>query len=1043
MKKIKLSILFLFAAFFINAQNGLNDPTFNTFDNGIYGNGYGFNSTVRTTSLQPDGKIIAGGDFSSFNGTSKNFILRLNVDGSIDSTFHIGNGFNNAVYTTSLQADGKIIVGGMFTSYNGVSRNNIVRLNTDGSIDPTFDPGIGFNDIVRTICIQPDGKIIAGGSFTSFNGVTSNRIKRLNPNGSVDAAFNIGSGFDQEVYSINVSPNGKIIVGGGFTTYNGTSRNRIVRLNTNGSIDAAFIIGSGFSGLSYYVLTTDFQVDGKIIAGGFFDSYNGVSRNGIVRLNADGSIDASFNPGTGTGFVLTTKTQSDGKIIVGGFFTSFNGMDHGRIVRLDSNGTVDTGFNTEDGFNDGVHSINIQTDGKIIVAGNYSSYDYISIRPRIVRLNNDGFLEAGTFNFGTGFNDQVFETAIQTDGKILVIGEFNSYNGVIKNGIARLNTDGSIDSTFNSGTGFSNHIGYTNDVATIIIQPDGKIIAGGNFTIYNGIPVNKIVRLNTDGSIDPTFDPGGGFDYIVLSTNLQSDGKIVAVGNFTSFNGVPRNRVVRLNTDGSIDPTFDPGSGFNYDAYSCTIQTDGKILIGGAFNTFNGSPVNRMVRLNSDGTLDASFNTGTGFNNVPGYSSNVRSCSIQPDGKIIIGGEFTSYDGTPAGRIVRLNTDGSIDPSFDTGSGFSGGLWSTLIQPDGKIITTGGFISFNGIPRNFIARLNPDGSNDATFNIGQGANTIVYSSNMQSDGKIILVGNFYTFNGVLRTKITRLLNCDSPATRTDVVHHSCPFTWIDGNVYTSGTTTATFTIPGVAANDCDSIITLNLTIEDSIVPIPDMATLPDLVATCAVTTLIPPTATDNCGGTLSATHNATLPITFQGTSAIIWTYDDGNGNTTTQTQNIVISAMDNSVSQTDLVLTANYSGQSYQWIDCGNGNTPLPGETNQTYTASENGTYAVIITNGICTDTSACTLIDFVGIEKLTDPFNVTAYPNPTNGTLTINASEIILSIQIQTIIGQEVNHIQNIEQGNYQLNLPVDSGVYLLVVTTKKGSKLLKVIKN
>lgn len=1040
MKKIKLSILFLFLTFLVNAQNGLNDPTFNTFDAGIYGDGFGYTQRVRATSIQNDGKIIASGDFTSYNNTSTNRISRINTDGSIDLTFSIGSGFNYSVYTTCIQPDGKIIVGGDFTSYNGTSRNGIIRLNPNGSIDPTFNIGTGFNASVSGICLQPDGKIIVGGLFTSFNGTTSNKIIRLNSNGSVDASFNTGLGFNQDVQSVNVLPNGKIIVGGGFTTYNGTSRNRIAQLNTDGSLDPSFTVSGGFNN---YVLSTEIQTDGKIVVGGGFQSFNGISRNAIARLNSDGSLDATFNPGTGcNGYVFTSKIQSDGKILIGGNFASFNGTTREKAARLNTDGTLDSGFNSGDGFNDYVYSINIQTNGRIIVGGNYSHYNNI-IRLGITRLNIDGSMEVSTFNFGSGFNDQVFKTAIQSDGKILVIGVFNSFNAVLRNGITRLNTDGSIDSTFNPGTGFDNQIGFGTQVNSINIQPDGKIIVGGHYTTYNGTPANRIVRLNTDGSIDMTFNPGSGFDNIVLSSDIQSDGKIVAVGDFTSFDGIPRSRIVRLNTDGSIDPTFDPGSGFNYIVYQNIIQPDGKIIVTGNFSSFNGSPTYQVARLNSDGTLDPSFTIGNGFND------NVYCSALQPDGKILIGGAFTSFQGAPAGRIVRLNVDGSMDSSFDTGSGFdpgfgsSGALCSIFIQPDGKIIATGGFILFNGIPRNFVARLNPDGSNDASFNIGTGANTIVYSSNIQTDGKVLLVGNFNTFNGVRRTKITRLLNCNSPATRTDVINHTCPFTWIDGNVYTSDNNTATFTIAGVAANDCDSIITLNLTIQDSTTPIPDIATLPDILATCTVTTLIPPTATDNCAGTIAATHNATLPITFQGTSVITWIYYDGNGNTTTQTQNIVISAIDNSVNQNDLILTANYAGQNYQWIDCGNGNTPLPGETDQTFTATENGSYAVVINDGICTDTSSCILIDFVGIEKLTDHFNVTAYPNPTNGTLTINASEAIQSIQIQTIIGQEVNQIQTIEQENYHLKLPADPGVYLLFVTTKKGSKLLKVIKN
>ncbi|MCS6796026.1 MAG: T9SS type A sorting domain-containing protein [Raineya sp.] len=169
-----------------------------------------------------------------------------------------------------------------FTSYNGDSRNRIVRLNEDGSIDNTFNVGTGFNGGVTSIAIQPDGKILVVGGFTSYQGNTANRIIRLNADGSIDATFNTGSGFNITAMTVVLQPDNKILVGGFFTDYNGNTRNRIIRLNSNGSIDNSFNIGSGFDALG--VLSIALQADGKILAGGGFTSYNTHTPNRIVRL---------------------------------------------------------------------------------------------------------------------------------------------------------------------------------------------------------------------------------------------------------------------------------------------------------------------------------------------------------------------------------------------------------------------------------------------------------------------------------------------------------------------------------------------------------------------------------------------------------------------------------------------------------------------------------------------------------------------------------------------------------------------------------------
>ncbi len=359
-----------------------------------------------------------------------------------------------------------------------------------------------------------------------------------------------------------------------------------------------------------------------------------------------GSLDATFTQ-TGTGLnnsVRSLVVQADGKIIVGGDFTTYNGTTRNRIARLNADGSLDGGFVPPGAtLNELVLDLAVQSDGKIVLGGNFNAFG----RERIARLNTDGSLDATFTQTGSGLNNQTNALAVQSDGKIVVGGLITAYNGTARGRVARLNADGSLDATFvPTGTGLNN------DVADIVVQSDGKILVGGDFTAYNGTTRNYIVRLNADGSLDASFAPTGtGLNNVVRALVVQPDGKILVGGGFTDYNGTTRNRVTRLNADGTLDASFAPtGTGLNSTVLALSVQADGKILVGGAFTDYNGTTRNRVTRLNADGTLDASFApTGTGLNNT------VVALSVQADGKILVGGGFTDYNGTTRIRAARLN----------------------------------------------------------------------------------------------------------------------------------------------------------------------------------------------------------------------------------------------------------------------------------------------------------------------------------------------------------------------------------------------------
>jgi uncharacterized delta-60 repeat protein len=385
-------------------------------------------------------------------------------------------------------------------------------------------------------------------------------------------------------------------------------------------------IGGGFGGGTRYnndVDDTIIQSNGNIMSVGLFTLYNSISQFLISVLNPNGSINSSFNnyfSGSSGGGPLTIEQQKiDNKVIVGGNFTSYNSVPTAwGIMRINIDGSVDNSFNNAPNFGlinlsgvlvrGSVLALKTQLDGKVVVGGNFTRLNGTLTYNCIARLNSDGSIDGG-FTIGSGFNNNIYQHGIQlqSDNKLIVTGAFSTYNGVSANCIIRLNTDGTKDTSFNYGTGFArtglNPLAYASD-----FQSSGKIITVGIFERYNGTTSNNIVRINTNGSIDNTFAVGTGLSAVAGCVAIQSDDKILVGGNFTSYNGNASNRLVRLNSNGTYDNTFNVGTGFGTagDAYVDTIviQSDGKIVVSGAFTTYNGTTVNRIIRLNTDGSID-------------------------------------------------------------------------------------------------------------------------------------------------------------------------------------------------------------------------------------------------------------------------------------------------------------------------------------------------------------------------------------------------------------------------------------------------------
>lgn len=341
----------------------------------------GANNPVRALLVQPDGKILVGGDFTTLGGKRRSHLGRLNADGSLDASFNPV--VNDDVLALALQADGKILVGGRFTRIDGVVRYYIARLNADGSLDTAFKPGSqGSYWRVEAIAVQADGKIVVGGRFEYMGGAARDYIARINADGSLDTAFDPGSG--GIVHALAMHTDNKILVGvWAYLDFN--SESPIHRLNSDGSLDATFDVVASGANNDTHVYSFLVQPDGKIVVGGHYLELNGVSAKGIGRLNSDGSVDGSFDPGSTFSYpsIYQLGRQSDGKLLVGGNIT-------GGVARLNTDGSLDTTFSGD--ASSTVYAMSVQADDKVVVGGVFTELNG-ETRYYIGRLNADGTLD--------------------------------------------------------------------------------------------------------------------------------------------------------------------------------------------------------------------------------------------------------------------------------------------------------------------------------------------------------------------------------------------------------------------------------------------------------------------------------------------------------------------------------------------------------------------------------------------------------------------------------------------------------------------------
>lgn len=759
---------------------------------------------VNGMAVQEDGKIIIVGSFVRRGRTHASEFLRLHPDGRLDGTFlfhaDIGPGL------LAIQPGGKILVAG-----GRPPDGPILRLNTDGTLDPTFhseevsnSAGVQFTE-GTALTVQPDGKVLFGGVY--ILGGASHSLVRLTAAGSLDATFSAGAGFE----FVN-SPGG----------------------------DAAKLSSVAV------------QSDGKILVTGSFQSYRGIPRDCIVRLNSDGSIDGDFDPGSWLWNALG-RGQSPGYIPVLAlgpgnriYVAAIAGGDGvplvGSVVCIASSGARDASFaitTLESGL---PALLAVQADGRAVVAAG----------PRIVRLKDTGGLDE-EFDFGAGPVVTIYpygQLAIKPNGRILIAGWFGETEAFPRNGIAQLysrTVSPSAPAIVNQPPGQQQTIEGAEvflDVEAIGYPPpsyqwylDGQPLAGKTnrplwiarsrindsgvyrVTVSNSLgsvgSSNSLLTVEANasmpGAVDDTFQPEEITNALYVGVRdiaPLADGGLLAARYVVRWDGPDINEIVKYRSDGTMDPAYravftgggpPPALPAVFLLRQIQLQRDQKLLVMGAFANVSGEGRRFLVRLNANGTVDQTFN--------PQFDGFVSLASLDLDGadRILIAGRFASVNGTPATNAVRLLQTGAVDPGFDIGrsrgdlpsifftSGLMGvvalpngqilisSLWRTVrfnadgsldtnfpaafgpirprrigIQADQKIIVAySGQVTIGAETRTGLLRLNSDGTLDAGFDpLVSGAPSCVA---VQSDGLILVSGGTYQgAGGVQHEGVVRL-----------------------------------------------------------------------------------------------------------------------------------------------------------------------------------------------------------------------------------------------------------------------------------------------
>lgn len=645
----------------------------------------------------PDGKIIVLSQ--SLNG-SENTIIQFNADGSFDRLMAT----SDQLVAMAMQPDGKLLVLPLsnFLNFtiNGIRRNDIARLNRDGSVDTTFDSGgpalhqTGGN--IRCLAVQSDGKILLGGSFERFHGADRGNLVRLNSNGTVDLTF---SAFVGPLSRFFVAPNGKILVA--INSGNTATPAHLTRLNANGSVDANIgRFGGGDSNTFDEINALAFQPDGRLLVGGNFSNFNGVARTHLVRLNVDGTLDATFSANAADlRPIQRLAVQPEGQILFAESETSVE------LFRLQPSGSLIARSGTQSPRSSVLPPAFIAgaafSDGKVAVAGDFDSVGGTA-RPGLAIVNASGapdpsFAPNATFTRNLISSDPLsWRIVVEPNRSMVVIGPFSGVGVSRRSGIARFLADGSLDPTLNPI--------FTSTTSTVPIKAvaplaDGRIVVGGTFSSANLAERRNLAAFRPDGSLDTSFDMSVATDGAVRLMAPRPGGGLFVAGDFSIIGGKGMAGIAAITGAGALDPLFTTSTLLG-NITAIAPLADGGVMVG--VSNPRPGPFSRgqLLRLRPNGDVDPAFIT------TPDMNVTFNALMPEATGGIIASFSVTETKAANATTNVfdvrhhvrRFTASGAFDPRFDLGTGPSSPVTSFIPLPDGSVLGTGGFTALDDLP---------------------------------------------------------------------------------------------------------------------------------------------------------------------------------------------------------------------------------------------------------------------------------------------------------------------------------------------------------
>lgn len=698
----------------IDLVTGELDATFNS--------GEGFDGGVYDFAVDSSGRLYVVGDFFYYNGTYTTSLVRIDATtGALDTAWSLftNTGVNNSVECILIDDSDNIYIGGNFTSYTNsigtTSVSRIIKIGTDpaATVDPTFNSGSGFDSRVYTIALDGVGNLYVGGIFSSYNGSFTPKVAKLDATtGARDTTFNtgLGGGPSSTVYKL-VIDGGSLFIAGSFSSFNNFNLQSLVKIDKNSA-----------------------QLDGS------FSLTNGFDNNPVNDIKLDGL----------------------GNIFCSGSFTTFTNLPAQRLIKLNTtNGARDNTFDTSTGFSSGVyrivlHGSSVFAFGEFI---NYKNTNEIISAKAIMKVSVLGLTPDLSFNPGSGFigpfnSTATVEKVIYDGVKLTAVGYFSLYNGDSVSNIVQIDPNTGLRySTWPSSGGFS---GTVRDICKDSITDDFYCV--GSMTSYNGVTTNKIAKISGNGTLDTTFNTniGSGFTSGTPYCIVESDGSLFAGGDFTAFQSVTARRVIKLSVNGVRDNAFVSNSSTT-GAPSGTVYgliPDGVtgLYVYGTFSTYNNSIVGAHVKVSqSTNATDNTFDNTT-LTYLNSYSLADIFDAVSDGASLYVTGIFDKHNATSANGLAKISlTDGSLISAFNTEVGFdpidsmsNGSVFQTVLPISNKLILN--------------SRLQvPYKSNYLSSSLVLNATTAAIDQSVQPISFTLSVGDnnkTYFINGTLASSIT-------------------------------------------------------------------------------------------------------------------------------------------------------------------------------------------------------------------------------------------------------------------------------------------------